>query len=271
MGLRDRYQQPASATEGQRYQPPASASEQGVARPSAAASAGSAAPSTPPSAAPSPAAPSEASGSSSPVAASAATTTPTPASLEAGTSIPGAGAGARRDLAALRAQLAGSNGGVNPPEAAAAVTDGLLEPCTRETPDGGAEPLPNHPDAAKAGAAAASVQQAPAADSPPKRRRRTKAEMEAARAAEAAARAPSAPPSASAGSAPPLASESEFQSELAAAAAEAEGYVILTNTLRDQLANDTIRLYLRDLSLEGAINLVRARMFPGMKALQVEK
>jgi|SRR5688572_8686765 len=114
---------------------------------------------------------------------------------------------AKRDLVALRARLSGgTNGGVNPPEAPAAVTEDLLEPNTRETPEGGAEMLPNHPDFEKGKPAAT----APTAEgsAPAKRKRRTKAEMEAARAAEAAAAtAPTETPPASVESAPPSGSE----------------------------------------------------------------
>lgn len=48
-----------------------------------------------------------------------------------------------RDLAAMRARLAGGqNGGVNSPEGAEKITEKLIEPRTQETPDGGAEPIP---------------------------------------------------------------------------------------------------------------------------------
>lgn len=52
-------------------------------------------------------------------------------------------AGGKRDIAALRAKLAsGSLGGVNPPEAPAAITEDHAEPRTVETPEGGATPAP---------------------------------------------------------------------------------------------------------------------------------
>lgn len=53
------------------------------------------------------------------------------------------GAGVSRNLSSLRAKLAGGgNTGVNPPEAAAALTDDATKPRTVETPDGGAQPAP---------------------------------------------------------------------------------------------------------------------------------
>jgi hypothetical protein len=53
------------------------------------------------------------------------------------------GAGGSRNLSSLRAKLAGGgNTGVNPPEAAAALTDDATKPRTVETPDGGAQPAP---------------------------------------------------------------------------------------------------------------------------------
>lgn len=55
-----------------------------------------------------------------------------------------------RDLAALRARLA-RNGGVNPPEAE--IPNDALDRTTRETPDGGAEPLPAPAPAEGAGTA----------------------------------------------------------------------------------------------------------------------
>jgi hypothetical protein len=226
-----------------------------------------AASSSTPAAAPASAAPPAAPQSTPTSAAPPAEPSSSPADVSASsTSTPSA----RRDLVALRAQLSGgTNGGVNPPEAAA-VADDLLDPCTRETPDGGAEPLPNHPDLAKA-AAKATTQ----ADAPAKRKRRTKAEMEAARAAAASTTSAAAGPRPAAQAAAtepsPDPQENEFRVELAAAAAETEGHVILTNTLRDQLARDTMRLYLRDLSLAGAIDLVRERMFKGMKTLEIER
>jgi hypothetical protein len=236
---------------------------------SPAAAPASAAPSTPPAATPTSAAPSGASGSSSPAAASPATTTPTPA---------------RRDLTALRQKLAGGNGGVNPPEAAAAVKDDMLDVTTKETPDGGAEPLPNHPDAAKLGVAqpatAPGCSPAPSADpaeAPAKRKRRTKAEMEAARAAEAAsAPSPATAPSTAAGDESPVAlahgiGTPEYTRELAAAVAETEGHTILTDEVRAQLVADIRQDLLANLSLAGAIELVRERMFPGMKTLEIER
>lgn len=256
MGLRDKYQQGAPSS-------------------TPAASSASAAPSTPPATTPTSAEPSLASASSSPVAASDPPTTPISAT-------------ARRDLGALRQRLAGGvNGGVNPPEASSAVADDMLEPNTRETPDGGAEPLPNHPDAAKAVASAAPAA-APAPTSSPstdsatatKRKRRTKAEMEAARAAAAAGAATTAAAataSPSAGSAPTAPAEEspldtpEGRRELAAAAAETAGFVILTDDLRAQLIQDIRQDLLQNLSLGAAIELVRERMLPGMKALEVER
>lgn len=79
---------------------------------------------------------------SAPVAASAA---PAPAPVQ--TTVAPPAAGGMRDLAAMRAKLAQrQTGGVNPPEAAAAVQPALFEPKTQETADGGAEPIPS-PDA----------------------------------------------------------------------------------------------------------------------------
>lgn len=79
---------------------------------------------------------------SAPVAASAAPASGPPAQTVA-PAAPPAVPGAKRDIAALRAKLAGgSNGGVNPPEAAAALTDDALEPRTVETQDGGAAAAP---------------------------------------------------------------------------------------------------------------------------------
>lgn len=178
----------------------------------------------------------------------------------------------------MRARLAG-NGGVNPPEAVAALVDSLADPCTKETPDGGAEMLPNHPDAAKLGpvsTAVAGAEESAAGAAPTKRKRRTKAEMEAARAAEAAS-VPSSEtaPSTAAGAEPeayihPL-DAPEFQRELAAAQAETEGFTILTEELGKEIVRVAVKDYLRNLSLEGAINLVRERMFMGMKTLEVER
>lgn len=198
--------------------------------------------------------------SSSGVAATPATISPTPA---------------RRDLTALRQRLAGGNGGVNPPEAVAAIMEEIFEPTTRETADGGAEPLPNHPDAAKV-AAPSTV--APAASvAPAKRKRRTKAEMEAARAAEAASvPSPETAPSTVVGAESPVAlahgiGTPDYTRELAAVVAETQGLVILTDALRHDLNNEAVEIYLRNLSLQGAIELVRERMFVGMKALEIEK
>lgn len=238
----------------------------------------SAAPSTPPTVTATPAV-SAAAGSSSLVAATATTTTPTPA----------VASGPRRDLVALRAQLAGGNGGVNPPEAAAAITPEMFEPTTRETADGGAEPLPNHPDAAKAANTSTPPTQDATDGAPAKRKRRTKAEMEAARAAgtEAPRVAPSAAPASPApGSASPAGNDPgrglglavlfdntppEFYRELSAAQAETEGFTILTDELGKEIVRVAVENHLRGLTLEGAIQLVRERMFPGMKTLEVAK
>lgn len=177
----------------------------------------------------------------------------------------------------MRQRLAG-NGGVNPPEALAALKDELADPCTRETPDGGAEPLPNHPDAAKLGpvsTAAAGAEESAAGAAPTKRKRRTKAEMEAARALAALA-----PPSASEPAvkvAPTVeperypATNPEFSSDLIAAQAETAGLTILTDELGKEIVRVAVQDYLRGLSLAGAINLVRERMFDGMKTLEVER
>jgi hypothetical protein len=256
MGLQDRYKSLTGAAPASPAAAPTSAAPS------------TAAPTTSTSAAPSAAAPrtTPAASSSSPVAASPATGSPTPA---------------RRDLTALRQKLAGGNGGVNPPEAAAAVKDDMLDVTTKETPDGGAEPLPNHPDAAKLGVpstAAPAAVEAPSGDAPAKRKRRTKAEMEAARAAEAAA-VSTAP--ASAQPAEPSSDESpvalahgigtpEFYHELAAADAEAQGHTILTDEVRAQLVADIRQDLLANLSLEQAINLVRERMPRGVKSLEIE-
>jgi hypothetical protein len=181
----------------------------------------------------------------------------------------------------LRQKLAGGNGGVNPPEAAAAVKDDMLDVTTKETADGGAEPLPNHPDAVKLGVPAASTASAPMpgpeVEQPAKRKRRTKAEMEAARAAEAAsAPSPATAPSTAAGDESPVAlahgiGTPEYTRELAAAVAETEGHTILTDEVRAQLVADIRQDLLANLSLAGAIELVRERMFPGMKTLEIEK
>jgi len=161
---------------------------------------------------------------------------------------------------------------VNPPEAAAAVKDDMLEPNTRETPDGGAEMLPNHPDFEKGKPAATATTAEGGA--PAKRKRRTKAEMEAARAAEAAAAAPSAKPSEPVPSAEVLSrgiDTPEYRSELAAAVAETEGHKILTDDVRTCIESDAVEYYLRNLSLEGAIQLVRERMPNGVKTLEIER
>jgi hypothetical protein len=172
----------------------------------------------------------------------------------------------------------------------------MLDPTTRETPDGGAEPLPNHPDFGKKGevasqAAAPSTDapadaEAPSEAAPAKRKRRTKAEMEAARAAEAAAAsALSTAPTVTAeprvylghggqsGEVRPHVepTEAEFERELAAAAAESEGHAILTDETRTLIESEAVAYYLRNLSLEGAIALVRERMFSGMKTVEVER
>lgn len=218
-----------------------------------------------------------------PVVTAAAPTAP------AATPTPAVSGAARRDLSAMRARLAG-NGGVNPPEAVAALVDSLADPCTKETPDGGAEMLPNHPDAAKLGpvsTAVAGAEESAAGAAPTKRKRRTKAEMALARAAEyekegqalLAAEAASVPswlisldetaPSTVAGAKAyihPL-DAPEFQRELAAARAETAGFTILT----DEVRKHVVRTWLQELSLEGAINLVQERMFPGMKTLEVER
>jgi hypothetical protein len=241
MGLQDRYKSLTGASPASPAPAPASV-----------------APSTPPAATSTPAA-SAAVVSSSPAVATAPTTTPTPA---------------RRDLTALRQKLAGGNGGVNPPEAAAAVKDDMLDVTTKETPDGGAEPLPNHPDAAKAAVVAPAPTSSPSTDdAPAKRKRRTKAEMEAARAAEAAAAGstPMAGVSTTPAPAPSVEAEPEFDRELSAASAETAGFTILTDEVRAQLVADIRQDLLQNLSLQGAIELVRERMFPGMKTLEIEK
>ncbi len=130
--------------------------------------------------------------SASPQRAAAPAPTPTgaPAAFAAPvSSAPTNPAGANRDIAALRARLAGGSlGGVNPPEAATALPADALEARTVPTADGGAQAAPGWTEAknglvvraAEASTAVAAVA-APAA----KRTRRTKAEMEAARAAAA--------------------------------------------------------------------------------------
>lgn len=275
MGLRDRYQGASSASPAAAPASPAPSAAQ---------------PSTPTSEA-SPAEP-----SSSPAAASASPTS-TPS--------------AKRDLVALRARLSGgTNGGVNPPEATEAVKEDMLEPNTKETPDGGAEPLPNHPDFAKAAATASTgpSDSTNASTAAPKRKRRTKAEMEAARAAAAASAttptiqaaglpAPAAAPEASAAALSELTDPvamartienlkaqlhgstempagydtDEYRRELAAASAETEGFKILSDDVRTCIESDAVAYYLRNLSLEGAIELVRERMFKGMKTLEIER
>lgn len=156
----------------------------------------------------------------------------------------------------------------------------MLDPNTEETPDGGAKALPNHPDFAKAAAAAASTASAPTPGpegaQPAKRKRRTKAEMEAARAAEAATSSATSAPSAAEPAPPsrealPYFETPEYKSEFAAAVAETEGHKILTDDVRTCIESDAVEYYLRNLSLEGAITLVRERMFAGMKTLEVER
>ena len=88
-----------------------------------------------------------------------------------------------RDLAAMRARLAGGQlGGVNSPEGAEKITEELVAPRTQPTADGGAEPIPA-PAPIPADAFGVAGVVADAGLTPPKRTRRTKAEMEAARAA----------------------------------------------------------------------------------------
>jgi hypothetical protein len=98
--------------------------------------------------------------------------------------------GAKRDISALRARLAGGSlGGVNPPEAVAALPADALEPRTVPTSDGGAQAAPGWVEA-KNGLVVRLPELAPLPETPTvvaARKRRTKAEMEAARAAEAAA------------------------------------------------------------------------------------
>lgn len=112
----------------------------------------------------------------SPSASPSAAPAPSAASSAASGALP------PRDLPAMRARLAlGQTAGVNPPEGVGAMTPALLAAKTKETPSGGAEPLPVEP-AAFSGAAS------PAAGSaePSKRTRRTKEQMAAARAEEEA-------------------------------------------------------------------------------------
>lgn len=69
-----------------------------------------------------------------------ATRTPPAASSPAvGTPASSTTAAPARSLVEMRARLAGRNGGVNPPEAT--IREDSLDVKTRETPDGGAEPL----------------------------------------------------------------------------------------------------------------------------------
>lgn len=63
----------------------------------------------------------------------------------------------------------------------------------------------------------------------------------------------------------------EYRSELAAAVAETEGHKILTDYVRTCIEVEAVNYYLRNLSLEGAVTLVRERMFSGMKTLEVER
>lgn len=176
---------------------------------------------------------------------------------------------------ALRQRLAGGGGGVNPPEALAAAKDDMLDGTTKETPDGGAEPLPNHPDHAKSAQAAATESGASSpSPAPAKRKRRTKAEMEAARAAQAAQPAPSpvvpaVSDTASTGSEPDV-NPPGWNEELAAAAAETAGHVIMNDSLREKIGRDAVEAYLGRLGLEGAIELVRLRLPRGVKSLEVE-
>jgi hypothetical protein len=132
----------------------------------------------------------------------------------------------KRDIAAIRAKLAAGGGGnVNPPEMAEALKPEAFEPKTVEGPDG--EPVPI-------------VAAEATSDSPPtvapaagqaKRTRRTKAEMEAARAAEA-----------------------EFAVTTAAATVEAAGLVVLDQPPPPQAAAtlDELVQAIRRLIPEGA-------------------
>jgi len=203
------------------------------------------------------------------VAPALQTPTPAPTQPDAGAIAP-----ARRDLSALRQRLAGgSNGGGNPPEASAALKAETFEPCTTELPSGETVALPNHPDAAKASQAASTVSAptpGPEGEQPAKRKRRPKAEMEAARAAESASSSASSGPATAAPEA--LAADPpEFHQELAAAVAETSGFTVLTDDLRTLIESEAVTYYLRNLSLEGAITLVRERLPAGVKTLEVEK
>jgi hypothetical protein len=189
----------------------------------------------------------------------------------------------------------GSNGGVNPPEAAAAVKEDLLTPTTAEAPDGTTVALPNPPDAAEAAAAptpaaAPSDADAGAPAEKQKRKRRTKAEMAAARAAEAAgaataASAATASPSAAlsvqaaedrarnpeAYDGPSPVDTPEGQRELAAAAAETAGHVILSDDLRLAIEHNAVADFLNKLNLARAIELVQQRLPRGVKTLEIDQ
>lgn len=96
-----------------------------------------------------------------------------------------------RDLAAMRARLAGGqNGGVNSPEGATKIVESLVAPRTQETPDGRAEPISADTTAAPIATPSASPEVTA------KRKRRTQAEMAAARAAKKAASTPQTTPEA---------------------------------------------------------------------------
>lgn len=135
-------------------------------------------------------------------APAAAPTTPAPASasLPAAAPVPAPSATgahpAAMTLPELRAKLAGGlTGGTNPPEAS--LPDALIEPRTRETPDGGAEPGPGWKEEkgkmvrdtfpGPTGTASSGVGPLPStpAVEESRRKRRTKAETEAARPASA--------------------------------------------------------------------------------------
>lgn len=103
-----------------------------------------------------------------------------------------------RDLEALRTVLA--KGNTAPPEAAAALQAQAFEPKTRETPDGGAEPISDLASAVTSPGEIAPLPSTPTTEQA-KRKRRTKAEMEAARAASTPkAESPEAQPTSEAGS-----------------------------------------------------------------------
>lgn len=150
-----------------------------------------------------------------PPSAAPATTTATVASATPAASAPAPvqttvappGVGGSRDLAAMRAKLAQrQTGGVNPPEAVAAVTPALLEPRTQETPDGGAEPLPSaaDPGAATPGSAspAPATPVSPSGSEPSAAPELTRGQKAAATRAAKKAAAQAETPTASAGAAP---------------------------------------------------------------------